>query len=209
MMPAKARVFWSTLLLALTLPVVAYGAGSDLYVNRDAGFQITKPANWHFLPTEVVAKNLALPRLREKDLEQAIRSRPTVPFLVITKYQEPHAGLNPSVQVSFRTQGDLTGKGARALLDRMVTRLKENFSDFQELAPVGETTIDSRPAAQTLAKYTVRDSSGAEFKTVAYMWVIPRGEYMLTINAYAPEDGPDASTDEFKKILGSVKLTEE
>jgi hypothetical protein len=111
--------------------------------------------------------------------------------------------------VSFKTQGDLTGKGARALLDRMVTRLKENFSDFQELAPVGETTIDRQPAAQTLAKYTVRDSSGAEFKTLAYMWVIPRGEYMLTINAYAPEDGPDASTDEFKQILGSVKLTKE
>ena len=38
------------------------------------------------------------------------------------------------------------------------------------------------------------------------MWIVPRGDYMLTINMYAPPDGPDASEADFARILESIKL---
>lgn len=195
---------------ALWLFCLAGRAGcSDLYHNADAGFHLTKPAAWHFLPQSVVAKNLALPRLREKDLENAIRSKPEMPFLIVTKFKEPYEGLNPSVQVSFRTQGDLAGKGARVLLERSVARLKENFADYNEVEKVTETLLDGRPAARMAASYTVRDAAGAEFKTLARMWVVPRGDYMLTIGTYGPTSGSNVSDKEFQSILDSIKLTAE
>jgi hypothetical protein len=178
----------------------------NAYESREAGFEITKPENWLFVPANTVAQNLALPRLHDKELERAIRSKPSVPFLVIARFPEPYDGLNPSVQVSFKTQGELLGQGAPALLTRVVERLKGNFRDFTFIRPVEATTVDGQPAARMSARYTVADAHGKEFKTVARMWVIPRGEYMFTISMYGAAEGPNTSEKEFEQILQSIKI---
>ncbi len=192
--------------LSLGLARPLFGNGENNYESRQAGFKITKPDGWQFVPAETVAKNLALPKLRNKDLEKVIRSKPNVPFLVIARFPEPYEGLNPSVQVSFKTQGELLGKGAPKLLARVVERLKGNFRDFTFVRPVERTTVDGSEAARMVARYTVADAQGKEFKTVARMWVIPRGEYMFTIGMYGPQDGPNASGKEFEQILQSIKI---
>ena len=183
-------------------------AGTDnTYESREAGFKITKPEDWQFVPAKTVAQNLALPRLRDKELEKVIRAKPNVPFLVMARFPEPYEGLNPSVQVSFKTQGELLGQGAPALLTRVVERLKGNFRDFTFIRPVETTTVDGQAAAGMVARYTVADGQGKEFKTMARMWVIPRGEYMFTISMYGPQEGPNASEKEFEQILQSIKVT--
>jgi len=183
-----------------------YAGTENTYESREAGFKIAKPENWQFLSSKTVAQNLALPRLRDKELEKVIRSKPNVPFLVIARFPEPYEGLNPSVQVSFKTQGELLGQGAPALLTRVVERLKGNFRDFTYLRPVEATTVDGQAAARMVARYTVADAEGKEFKTVARMWVVPRGEYMFTISMYGPSEGPNASEEEFDQILQSIKI---
>jgi hypothetical protein len=179
----------------------------NTYESREAGFKITKPEGWVFVPATTVAQNLALPRLRDKELEKAIRSKPNVPFLVIARFPEPYAGLNPSVQVSFKTQGELLGEGASVLLSRVVDRLKLNFRDFTFIQPVEPTTVDGHPAARMSARYTVADGQGKEFKTVARMWVVPRGEYMFTISMYGASEGPNTSEKEFAEIFKTIKIT--
>src|SRR6266511_5673589 len=106
--------------LAIGLARSLYAGTENTFESREAGFKITKPEAWQFVPTKTVAQNLALPRLRDKELEKVIRSKPNVPFLVIARFPEPYEGLNPSVQVSFKTQGELLGQGASALLARVV-----------------------------------------------------------------------------------------
>jgi len=184
-------------------------AEDNTYETREAGFKITKPQSWQFIPAQTVAVNLALPRLRDKELEKVIRSKPNVPFLVIARFPEPYEGLNPSVQVSLKTQGELLNEGAPALLTRVVQRLRGNFRDFTFVRPVEQTTVDGQPAARMTARYTVADAKGKEFKTLARMWVVPRGEYMFTISMYGPQEGPDVSEREFEEILQSIKLAKE
>jgi hypothetical protein len=193
-------------ILSVCLARCLFAGTENNYESREAGFKITKPDNWQFLPTKTVAQNLALPRLRDKELERVIRSKPNVPFLVIARFPEPYEGVNPSVQVSFKTQGELLGQGAPALLNRVVERLKGNFRDFTFIRPVETTTLDGQAAARMVALYTVADAQGKEFKTVARMWVIPRGDYMFNISMYGAHEGPNASEKEFEQILQSIKI---
>src|SRR5262245_29165387 len=110
--------------LSMGLTKGAFSAESNTFESREAGFKITKPDAWLIVPAKTVAQNLALPRLRDKQLETVIRSKPNVPFLVLARFPEPYDGINPSVQVSLKTQGELVGQGAAALLNRVVERLK-------------------------------------------------------------------------------------
>ena len=178
----------------------------NTFESRETGFKITKPEGWQFVPAKTYAQNLALPRLRDKDLERVIRSKPNVPFLVIARFPEPYAGLNPSVQILFKTQGELLGQGAPALLTRVVERLKGNFRDFTFVRPVEATTVDGQAASRMVARYTVAASEGKEFITVARMWVVPKGEYMFTVSMYGPQEGPNTSEKEFDQILQSIKI---
>ena len=201
--------------LLVCIGVLAFGLvwakadGDNTFESSEAGFKLTKPAEWQFLPAHTVAQNLALPRMRDKELEKVIRSRPSIPFLVVARFPEPYEGLNPSVQVSLKTQGELLGQGASALLQHVVERLKGTFSDFAFVEEVTETTVDSLPAARMIAKYTVIDSQGKDLKALARMWIVPRGDYMLTISMYGPQDGPNTSQKEFQQIFQSIKLTKQ
>jgi hypothetical protein len=111
------------------------------------------------------------------------------------------------VQVSFKTQGELHGQGAKLLLERIVERLRSNFADFTFVQFVTETTVDGQPAAGMAARYTVADGKGKEFKTLSRMWAVPRGDYMLTIGMYSPAEGPNVSEKEFETIFKSIKLS--
>jgi hypothetical protein len=117
---AKVRWVACWIFLATSLAMPLSAAEANTYESREAGFKITKPEGWQFVPAHTVAQNLALPQLRDKELQRAIRSKPNVPFLVMARFPEPYEGLNPSVQVSFKTQGELLGPGASALLNRVV-----------------------------------------------------------------------------------------
>jgi len=183
-----------------------FAGDENIFQSREAGFKITKPADWQFVPAKTYAQNLALPRLRDKELEKVIRSKPNVPFLVMARFPEPYEGLNPSVQVLLKTQGELLGQGAPTNLTRVVERLKINFRDFTFVRPVEATAVDGQAAARMVARYTVADAQGKEFKTVARMWVVPRGEYMFTISMYGPQEGPNTSEKEFDQILQSIKI---
>ncbi len=184
----------------------AVAADQNTFESREAGVKITKPADWHFLSAKAAAENLALPKFRNREIEKEIRSRPNMPFLVIARYQEPHVGINPSVQVTLKTQGDLVGKGAVPLLTKITDRLKRTFGDFSFVEPVTETTLDGNPAARMAASYTVTDADGKEFKTRARMWVVPRGDYMLTFSMAGANEGPDVSEKEFGQILQSIRI---
>ena len=188
--------------------VVAAPADRDILESREAGFKLVKPANWVFVPTKSVAQHLAMPKLKDKELEKQIRSKPNVPFLVIARFEEPYEGLNPSVQVALKTQGELLGQGVVALLKRIVERLKGNFDDFVLVEPAMETTVDGKPAGRMVGRYTVTDDRGKEFNTKVRMWVVPRGEYLLTISMYGPSEGPNTFEQEFAGILRSIQIAE-
>ncbi|MSU62697.1 MAG: hypothetical protein EXS31_09920 [Pedosphaera sp.] len=195
--------------VALWIILTAYtavAADQNTFESREAGIKITKPADWHFMPAKAAAQNLALPKLRNREVEKEIRSKPNISFLVIARYQEPYAGVNPSVQVTLKTQGELVGKGAVSLLTKITDRLKGSFGDFTFVEPVAESMLDGNPAARMAASYTVTDADGREFKTRARMWVVPRGDYMLTISMAGSNDGPNVSEKEFGQILQSIRI---
>lgn len=171
-----------------------------------AGFTITKPKDWQFASAQQIATNRATARLKDKELEELIKQRASAPLVVVTKHQEPHDDLNPSVQVMMRPLGQLEGRSAVELMGLVVPSLQRAMADFTFVEKVKETKVGEVSAAYLKAKYTVANPEGREFKTLTRMWVIPRGAFMFMISMSGPQEGPDASEKDFSAILDSIKI---
>ena len=164
-----------------------------------AGFTIVKPKDWHFASAEETAKNRAIARLKDKEIEEQMRHRASAPLIVITKHKEPIEDLNPSVQVIMRPLGQLQGRSALELMTNFVAPSVEK---------VKETKIAGHSSAYLKAKYTVGNADGVEFGTLTRMWIIPRGAFLFMLSMSGPQEGPDVSEKEFAAILDSIKINE-
>jgi len=174
-----------------------------------ARFTIVKPEDWHFGSAEETAKNRAIARLKDKEMEEQIRQRASAPLIVITKHKEPIDDLNPSVQVIMRPMGQLQGRTALELMTNFVAPSLQNaMADFTFVEKVKETKIAGHSAAYFKAKYTARNAKGAEFGTLSRMWIIPRGAFLFLLSMSGPQEGPDVSEKEFATILDSIKIDE-
>jgi hypothetical protein len=171
-----------------------------------AGFTIVKPAGWQFASVEQVATNRAVVRLKDKELEQLVRERATAPLVVITKHPEPHDDLNPSTQVVLRPLGQMADQKPVELLRMVSGNLERGMKDFTFVEPVKEAKVGGLPAATMKAKYTVGNPEGREFKTLARMWLVPRGTFLFMISMSGPQEGPDVSEKDFSAILDSIKI---
>ena len=171
-----------------------------------AGFTIIKPKDWQFASAQQIATNRATARLKDKELEELIKQRASAPLVVVTKHQEPHDDLNPSVQVIMRPLGQLEDRSAVELMGMVVPTLQRAMADFTFVEQVKQTKVGEVPAAYLKAKYTVANPEGREFKTLTRMWVVPRGAFMFMISMSGPQEGSDVSEREFSAILESIKI---
>lgn len=178
---------------------------TNTYSSPTAGFSITKPTSWRFASLEQVSAARESVRLKDKDLEKAIREQANVPLLVILKYEEPYPDLNPNVQVHVRSLGQLEGKSATEVLSMTIPALKRVMSDFELVDPVKETTVSGMKAAYMKCKYKV-SAGDKEFGVLSRMWLVPRGGFMFMISMDGPQEGPDVSEKEFAQILKSIKI---
>ena len=200
-----AVLILSSFLNAADIP----SSDTNRFHSPTAGFTIVKPKDWHFASAEETAKNRAIARLKDKEIEEQMRQRASAPLIVITKHKEPIEDLNPSVQVIMRPLGQLQGRSALELMTNFVAPSLQNaMANFMFVEKVKETKIAGHSSAYLKAKYTVGNADGVEFGTLTRMWIIPRGAFLFMLSMSGPQEGPDVSEKEFAAILDSIKINE-
>jgi len=192
------------LFLALRLlPGSSIGAQTRVE-HPEAGIAITRPAGWHTGTVAQVQANRARTKLSDPELQVALATRAALPLLVFTKYEEPHPGLNPSIQITLRH--GLAGTPVRLLSDALAV-MRRGFPDLQTVEPVRQTTVDGLPAAHVRVTYTLATQTGLKARVSSRLWLVPRGALMFLIGMSGSESGTDKCDAECDSALQSLSIS--
>src|SRR5215208_3704076 len=123
----RARIAAALLALMLAGPII--GAAQQRIENATAGISIVPPSGWHVTSMQAVMRNRSQVRLPDAELQAGLQ-RATAPLFVFSKYQEPHATLNPTVQIVLRPRPASLPASATALLRIATATLQKAFPDF-------------------------------------------------------------------------------
>ena len=196
----------TVVLLLLTLPLLlASSAGAQTRVeHHEAGIAITRPAGWHTGTVAQVQANRARTKLSDPELQVALATRAALPLIVFTKYEEPHSGLNPSIQITLRH--GLAGTPVQLLTGALAV-MRRGFPDLQTAEPVRNTTVDGLPAADVRVTYTLETQTGLKARVSSRLWLVPRGALMFLIGMSGSENGADMCTAECASALQSLSIS--
>jgi hypothetical protein len=191
------------LTIASTVAVSSPAFAQDRIEHPGAGIAIDRPAGWQEATLAQVQANREHARLTDPELQHALTTRSAMPLLVFTKYQDGHAGLNPTIQVTLRPA--LAGNPAQ-LLASAIQIMRRGFEDFQVVTPPRSTKVDGWAAAQARATYTLRTDRGETFDVDSRFWLIPRGRLMFLVGMSGSQVGEDACETEFTDALSSLTI---
>jgi hypothetical protein len=195
-----------TLLALMVVQVVASLSvlgSQERFDHPTAGIAFTPPPGWHAATLAQVQANRERTRLSDPELQAALATRSALPLAVFAKYEEPHPGLNPSVQVTLRAA--LRGTPTQLLAIALET-MRRAFADFRIVAPVHSVQVAGWPAAHVRVTYTLNTNAGASARVLSRLWLIPRGRLMFLIGMSGAETGADVSEQEFAEVLQSIVI---
>jgi hypothetical protein len=176
------------------------------FANSALGFRMRKPDGWMYLSAETVQALRGQERLQDPELEQIVRRYATAPLVVMTKYPEPYADLNPTVAVKVESVGSRMDVSPVTLLEMTIGVMERAYRDFTVTEGVVVTTVDGLEAAYMKADHLVMDAEGTEYASRSRIWLVPRGQFMFLIAMTGPQDGPDVSEEEFSTVLASIDI---
>jgi hypothetical protein len=183
---------------------VSFAAAADGRLHHPAaGIGVNRPFGWHEATLAQVQANRERTRLSDPELQQALTTRSAMPLFVLTKYAEPHAGLNPSLQVTLRPA--LAGTPTQLLTSAIAT-MRRGFADFRIVSPVHSVQVDGWPAAHMRVTYTLKNAAGESFDVLSRLWLVPRGRLMFLIGMSGGQTGEDVCEDEFAAALTSITI---
>lgn len=190
-------------LAVLALPIGA--RAQERVGNATAGISIVPPTGWHVTSMQEVMRNRSQVRLPDAQLEAGLQ-RATAPLFVFSKYQEPHATLNPTVQVVLRPRPASLPTSATALLRVATAALQKAFPDFAFVEPIQDAQVSGMRAAYMRATYTLRTADQREHRVLSRTWLVPRGSFMVLIGMSGAPDGDDVCEAEFAAALNSIAI---
>jgi hypothetical protein len=154
---------------------------------------------------EDVLRNRFKLRLPDAQLEAGLQ-RATAPLFAFSRYQEPHATLNPTVQVVLRPRPASLPESATPLLRVAVVTLQKAFPDFAFVEPIQDVEVGGMRAAYMKATYTLTTASKRELRVLSRTWLVPRGSFMFLIGMSGATDGDDVCEAEFAAALKSITI---
>ena len=188
--------------LAMVAVLSAPAYGQDRIENTNAGISLDRPEGWQTATAADVQANRERVRLSDLEFQRAMVTRSALPIIVLMKYPEPLAGLNPSIQITLRQA--LKGTPTQLLTSALAT-MKRGFADLSIVQPVEATTVAGFPAAQVRVSYTLRtDTQSAP--VLSRLWLVPRGSLMFLIGMSGAQSGPDLCESEFDAVLRSIHI---
>jgi len=152
-----------------------------------------------------VLNNRSQARLSDRELEAGLQ-RAAAPLFAFSKYQEPSATLNPTVQIVLRPLPKSLGSSPTAMLQVATVTLQRAFSDFVFVEPIQDVEVSGMKAAYMKATYTLRTADKREHRVMSRTWLVPRGRFMYLIGMSGATEGPDVSEAEFATALKSIAI---
>ena len=201
---ASRRHTFALVALALPLLLVSSTGAQTRVEHPEAGIAITRPAGWHTGTVAQVQAHRERTKLSDPELQRALATRAALPLLVFTKYEEPHSGLNPSIQITLRH--GLAGSPVRLLGDALEV-MRRGFPDLRTMEPVRQTTVDGLPAAHVRLTYTLATQTGLTGRVSSRLWLVPRGALMFLIGMSGSESGADRCDAECDSALQSLSIS--
>lgn len=170
--------------------------GDGVFRCRALGFGLRVPIGWHLLTGDaftIAALQVAAAERR----------------LVITKYPEPHAGLNPNLTLIIRSRpqmGPDTPLGmVRMALATMPHMLRQSCVEQEPL----ETTFAGRAAAAARVCYEREVIPGETCTIRSYIGVVFHGDVMYQLSFSASAEGADAYDQGMELFFETLELGDE
>jgi hypothetical protein len=197
------------IILICVCPLALASEDSDTFVHRTKGIKITKPHSWYFLNPSQIIKGRNNVELSDGELTKFFKKGFPLPIVSIAKYRdlEERSGPIPTVNLQFIKIDDIDNRYPNKLLEYSLNILKNGVSKFKYITKPHNTELSGYKAAMTIFKFILYDQLGDSYTIKSEMWAIPRGEYAIYIAMSAPMSGPDASQEEFARILQSFKVS--
>jgi hypothetical protein len=206
MIQNNSRSLWFVTSVMLAVLALPFGTRAQERVgNATAGISIVPPSGWHVTSMQEVMNNRSRVRLPDAQLEAGLQ-RATAPLFVFSKYQEPHATLNPTVQVVLRPRPASLPTSATPLLRIATVTLQKAFPDFAFVDPIQDVQVSGMSAAYMKATYTLRTADQREHRILSRTWLVPRGSFMFLIGMSGATDGDDVCQAEFAAALKSIAI---
>jgi hypothetical protein len=206
MIQNNSRSLWFVTSVMLAVLALPFGTRAQERVgNATAGISIVPPSGWHVTSMQEVMNNRSRVRLPDAQLEAGLQ-RATAPLFVFSKYQEPHATLNPTVQVVLRPRPASLPTSATALLRIATVTLQKAFPDFAFVDPIQDVQVSGMSAAYMKATYTLRTADQREHRILSRTWLVPRGSFMFLIGMSGATGGDDVCQAEFAAALKSIAI---
>ena len=190
-------------ILVIAIAGLSSAAASERVEHAAAGIAMDRPAGWQSASLEQIQVNRERARLSDPELQRGLVTRSAMPVIAFMKYQEPHAGLNPTVQVTLRPA--VAGQPTQVLAGALEV-MRRGFADFRIVSPVAPAAVDGLSGAQVAVTYTLQNQSGERFPVSSRLWLVPRGSLMFLIGMSGAQSGPDTCDEEFAAAFRSISI---
>lgn len=197
------------LALALLGGIAAHAAEGtpDRFRNTTAGFEVIKPAGWHYATAAQNQENLKGVKLSDAELQAALQQYATAPLVVMTKYPEPYADVNPSFKVTLKPFGSMKGVPPVQLLGAMVPQFQKAFRQVAIVQPPVAVDVAGIRSAYARMHYTMDTQGGPSFALSSELWIVPHGDYFFMLGAGTRQDEKNGSRREIAEILNTIRIT--
>ena len=192
-----------TLVLVSAITFSAPSAAQDRIEHKGAGIAIDRPAGWHDLTLAQVQEARERTRLADPELQRAVSRQSAMPILSFTKYEEPHAGPNPTIQLGLRP---LVPGAPTEVLEMALATMPRLFADFRPVGPVQAVQVAGLSAAHATATYTQHNDQGETFPAKSRFWLVPRGRLMFLITMSGSQTGEDVCEREFEAVISTLTI---
>jgi hypothetical protein len=200
-MACRTSLLTSTIAVAIAISSASLSA--ERVEHAPAGIALDRPAGWQTATLAQVQQNRQQARLADEELQRAMVARSAMPVIVFLKYPEPHAGLNPTIQVTLRPA--IAGAPTDVLSGALET-MRRAFADFRVVSAVRPVAVDGRPGAHVRATYTLENQAGGSYQVLTRIWLVPRGSLMFLIGMSGGQRGEDVCEEEFAAVLRSIQI---
>lgn len=174
--------------------------------DRSFHLSVTRPESWHF--QTIPEKRAARTAVEYKNTRwgMMVRQQSVLPAIVISKYAEPYAGLNPAVTIERYPLEEARFKDAVWVANAIITGHRRLlFTPYESTAPQW-TVLDARDAAYYKARYELEVVKLPTMKINQQIWVVATPLAALVIETTGPQSGPDVSTQEIAEIIRSIRF---
>lgn len=180
-------------------------AGDTLHY-PDLCLSVTKPSTWRFQSPKEKRDARRANTFKNKLYDSEVKLDAFPPRIVISKYPEPHRGLNPHISIDRYPLDDLRFKTNAWLAARIYKNRQYLFDGVALAEPIQSTLLDGKPTATFRLRYTLQVEDGPPQPVDEHFWVVATGITAYLVHARCAPDGPDAALQEIYSTVASLKF---